>query len=60
MNSTELFQVKKISKCYLARNFTDFHFDESNNLITFYDGTSIKNRFYCNKDILDAVVDIVL
>ena len=60
MNSTELFQVEKISKYFLAKNFTDFDFNESNNLIIFYWGKMKKKGFYCNKNILDAVVDIVL
>ena len=60
MNSTELFQVEKISKYFQAKNFTDFDFNESNNLIIFYGGKMKKKGFYCNKNILDAVVDIVL
>ena len=60
MNSTELFQVEKISKYFQAKNFTDFDFNESNNLIIFYGGKLKKKCFYCNKNILDAVVDVVL
>jgi len=60
MNRTELFQVKKISKYFQAKDFTDFHFNESDNLIIFYGGKLKKKGFYCNKMVLDAVVDVVL
>ncbi len=60
MNSTESYQVERISKYYLAKNFTDFDFYKSNNLIIFYGGTRKKKSFYCNQEILNAVVDVVL
>ena len=60
MNSTELFQVEKISKYFQAKDFTDFDFNESNNLIIFYGGKMKKKGFYCNKNILDALEEYFL